>query len=125
MDSLYGGHEGVSFVIKASFTSVDEMKQKFSQGGNFTEVWYGEYCLISTKNKNHPDNGKVFRRGLDYQNTQTAGSIFVGQIVGPSSGTPFFQVDTIENVNKLSTKTLEENTYRRYPISQNADGPTI
>lgn len=101
------------------------MKQRFSQGGNFTEVWYGEYCLISTKNKNHPDNGKVFRRGLDYQNPQTAGSIFVGQIVGPSSGTPFFQVDTIDNVEKISTKTLEENTYRRYPVSQNADGTVV
>ena len=125
MDSLYGGHEGAGFVIKASFSSVDEMKQRFSQGGNFTEVWYGEYCLISTKNKNHPDNGKVFRRGLDYQNPQTAGSIFVGQIVGPSSGTPFFQVDTIDNVEKISTKTLEENTYRRYPVSQNADGTVV
>lgn len=125
MDSLYGGHEGVSFVIKASFSSVDEMKQRFSQGGNFTEVWYGEYCLISTKNKNHPDNGKVFRRGLDYQNAQTAGSIFVGQIVGPSSGTPFFQIDTIDNVEKISTKTLEENTYRRYPVSQNANGTVV
>lgn len=125
MDSLYGGHEGASFVIKASFSSVDEMKQKFSQGGNFTEVWYGEYCLISTKNKNHPDNGKVFRRGLDYQNRQTAGSIAIGQIVGPSSGTPFFQVDTIDNVEKISTKTLEENTYRRYPVSQNADGTVV
>lgn len=125
MDSLYGGHEGVSFVIKASFNSVDEMKQKFSQGGNFTEVWYSEYCLISTKNKNNPDNGKVFKRGLDYQNPQTAGSIFVGQIVGPSSGTPFFQVDTIDNVTSMSMKALEENTYRRYPISQNADGTVI
>lgn len=125
MDSLYGGHEGVSFVIKASFSSVDEMKQKFSQGGNFTEVWYGEYCLISTKNKNHPDNGKIFRRGLDYQNAQTAGSIAIGQIVGPSSGTPFFQVDTIDNVKKISTKTLEENTYRRYPVSQNPDGTVV
>ena len=125
MDSLYGGHEGVSFVIKASFTSVDEMKQKFALGGNFTEVWYGEYCLVSTKNKNHPDNGKVFRRGLDYQNAQTAGSIFVGQIVGPSSGTPFFQVDTIDNVTNMSNAELEENTYRRYPVSQGADGKVV
>lgn len=125
MDGLYGGHEGVSFVIKASFSSIDEMKQKFSQGGNFTEVWYGEYCLISTKNKNHPDNGKIFRRGLDYQNTQTAGSIYVGQIIGPSSGTPFFQVDTIDNVEALSTEKLEDNTYRRYPVSQNTDGTVV
>ena len=125
MDSLYGGHEGTSFVIKASFASVNEMRQMFSRGSNFTEVWYGEYCLISTKNKNHPDNGKVFRRGLDYQNTQTAGSIYVGQIVGPSSGTPFFQVDTIDNVTHMSTKALEENTYRRYPVGQNADGTVI
>lgn len=125
MDSLYGGHEGTSFVIKASFASVNEMRQMFSRGSNFTEVWYGEYCLISTKNKNHPDNGKVFRRGLDYQNTQTAGSIYIGQIVGPSSGTPFFQVDTIDNVTHMSTKAIEENTYRRYPVGQNADGTVI
>lgn len=91
---------------------------------NYRTVWYGEHAIISCKNKNHPDNGKVFMRGLDYQNSM-GGAIYKFQIVGPSSGTPFFQVDTIDNVTHMSTKALEENTYRRYPVGQNTDGTVI
>lgn len=91
---------------------------------NYRTVWYGEHAIISCKNKNHPDNGKVFMRGLDYQNSM-GGAIYKFQIVGPSSGTPFFQLDTIDNVTHMSTKTLEENTYRRYPVSQNPDGTVV
>lgn len=110
--------------IKAAFPSIKDMVASFQLGANFREVWYEDLCIIDTQNKNHPDNGKVFMRGLDYQNAM-GGAIYKFQIVGPSSGTPFFQVDTIENVEKISTKTLEENTYRRYPISQNADGTVV
>lgn len=91
---------------------------------NYRTVWYGEHAIISCKNKNHPDNGKVFMRGLDYQNSM-GGAIYKFQIIGPSSGTPFFQVDTIDNVTHMSTKALEENTYRRYPVGQNTDGTVI
>ena len=91
---------------------------------NYRTVWYGEHAIISCKNKNHPDNGKVFMRGLDYQNSM-GGAIYKFQIVGPSSGTPFFQVDTIDNVTHMSTKALEEDTYRRYPVGQNTDGTVI
>ena len=93
-------------------------------GENYKEVWYSEYAIISCKNKNHPDNGKVFMRGLDYQNAM-GGAIYKFQIIGPSSGTPFFQVDTIDNVTYMSTKALEENTYRRYPVGQNVDGTVV
>lgn len=110
--------------IKAAFPSIKDMVASFQLGANFREVWYEDLCIIDTQNKNHPDNGKVFMRGLDYQNSM-GGAIYKFQIVGPSSGTPFFQVDTIDNVEKISTKTLEENTYRRYPISQNADGTVV
>ena len=30
MDSLYGGHQSVSFVLKEAFSSIDEMKSKFA-----------------------------------------------------------------------------------------------
>ena len=43
MDSLYGGKQGVSFVIKASFESVEKMKNAFARGGNYTDVWWNEY----------------------------------------------------------------------------------
>lgn len=122
MDSLYGGHQGSSFTIKASFASYEDMVEAFSQGANYTTCWYGDFCLIDTPNKNDPNNGKIYQRGLNYQDKTTGGSLFYGQIVGPSGGTPYFQLDTIDNVSKKSTETLEENTYRRYPLSQNADG---
>lgn len=124
IDSLYASHAGKSFEIKAAFLSVKDMINAFSMAENYRTVWYGEHAIISCKNKNHPDNGKVFMRGLDCQNAM-GGAIFKFQIIGPSSGTPFFQVDTIDNVEKISTKTLEENTYRRYPVSQNADGTIV
>lgn len=124
IDSLYASHAGKSFEIKAAFLSVKDMINAFSMAENYRTVWYGEHAIISCKNKNHPDNGKVFMRGLDYQNAM-GGAIYKFQIIGPSSGTPFFQVDTIDNVENISTKTLEENTYRRYPVSQNADGTVV
>ena len=124
MDSLYASHVGKSFEIKAAFLSVQDMINAFSMAENYKTVWYSEYAIISCKNKNHPDNGKVFMRGLDYQNSM-GGAIYKFQIIGPSSGTPFFQIDTIDNVTNMSTKALEENTYRRYPTGQNADGTVI
>lgn len=124
MDSLYASHVGKSFEIKAAFLSVKDMINAFSMAENYRTVWYGEHAIISCKNKNHPDNGKVFMRGLDYQNSM-GGAIYKFQIIGPSSGTPFFQVDTIDNVTHMSTKALEENTYRRYPVGQNTDGTVI
>ena len=95
MDSFYGGKQGVSFIIKETFSSVKEMAEAFSGGATYTDVWYGEYCLIDTPNKNNADNGKIFRRGLNYMQADMHGAEYVGQIVGPSSGTPFFQINTI------------------------------
>lgn len=124
IDSLYASHVGKSFEIKAAFLSVKDMINAFSMAENYKSVWYGEHAIISCKNKNHPDNGKVFMRGLDYQNSM-GGAIYKFQIIGPSSGTPFFQVDTIDNVTNMSTAELEENTYRRYPVNQSADGKVV
>lgn len=127
MDSFYGGKQGVSFVIKAAFESVEAMKEKFAAGANYTDVWYGEYCLIDTRNKNDRTNGQIYRRGLDYQNPTTRGAEYVGQIVGPSSGTPYFQLNTIPEVEYQSKINLGEYEYRRYPVSykEDAEGHVI
>lgn len=101
MDSFYGGKQGVSFVIKASFKSIDNMVASFKK--NEDKVWFGEYCLIDTVNKNDKDNGKIFRRGIATStNAKLGGAEYIGQIVGPSSGTPLFQFDTLDNVIKYS-----------------------
>lgn len=101
MDSFYGGKQGVSFVIKASFKSIDDMVASFKR--NEDKVWFGEYCLIDTVNKNDKDNGKIFRRGIGSSTSSALGGAeFIGQIVGPSSGTPLFQFDTLDNVIEYS-----------------------
>jgi len=69
--SFYGGRKGKSFIIIKSYPDIASMVLDFSKGGGFTEVNYDEYVIINTLNKNHPDNGKVFRRGYDYNSDRT------------------------------------------------------
>lgn len=64
--SFYGGRKGTSFVIVKNYPDIISMVQDFIKGPNFAEVKYDEYVLINTYNKTHPDNGKIFRRGRDY-----------------------------------------------------------
>lgn len=124
MDSFYGGKQGVSFVIKASFNSIKEMVDSFKK--NEDKVWFGEYCLIDTINKNDKDNGKIFRRGIaSSTNSAYGGGEYIGQIVGPSSGTPLFQFDTLDNV--LNHKNEEvynriEGDIRVYPTQVTSNG---
>lgn len=127
MDSFYGGKQGVSFIIKETFNSVDSMTDAFSKGANYTDVWYGEYCLISTINKNSADNGKIFRRGLNYLQAPMYGAELIGQIVGPSSGTPWFQMMTIDEVKEKAIETLEQYDERKVPLGYeyNEDGEII
>lgn len=124
MDSLYGGHQGVSFVLKEAFSSVDDMKSKFALGNSYTDVWFGEFCIIDTPNKNDPDNGKIYERGLDYQNSN-GGAIYRGQIVGSSSGTPYLQMNTLDEVTAQSKKALSDYEYRRYPTGKDSSGGYI
>ena len=53
------------------------MIDEFKKQEEYTDVFYGEYCIIDTINKSHPDNGKIYRRG--YSEPE-----YIGQVVGPS-----------------------------------------
>lgn len=121
MDSFYGGRPGVSFTIKASFPSIQAMKDAFKLGPDYKGVWFGEYCLIDTPNNNDKDNGKIYTRGLEYQDNTTAGAQYVGQIVGPSSGTPYFQLGTISEVGAQATRHINEYESRYYPTGYQTD----
>ena len=70
-NSFYGGRKGASFVIVKTYPDVPTMCTDFAEGGNFKTVGYDEYVIINTYNKNHPDNGKIFRRGYDYNSERT------------------------------------------------------
>ncbi len=94
MESFYGGHAGVSFVLREAFPSRDEMVAAFKQGRNYTDVWFGEYCVIATSNLNDKENGEVYRRGVNY-GAPLGGAEYIGQFVGPQSGTPYFEVEPL------------------------------
>ena len=97
MDSFYGGKQGISFVIKARFSSIAEMEENF-RDANYKAVWYGEYCIIDTKNKNDKDNGMVFRRTLNTAGDTGDGCAeYIGQIVGPAGGTPNIELGSLDN----------------------------
>jgi hypothetical protein len=70
MESFYGGKRGISFTIVEHFDSVEDMMNKFSQGGSYELVNYGEYVIIDTivnlNNKTSLENGLVYSRGYNY-----------------------------------------------------------
>lgn len=79
------------------------MVQCFEQGGATTdEVNYGEYVIIDTPDKSSPDNGKIYRRGMNFDyNADTnplAGGQYIGQIVGPQGECPKLNFDHYEDI---------------------------
>jgi len=109
-NSFYGGRRGASFIITKSYPSIAEMVSAFSQGGDYKVVDYDNYVIIDTENKNDPDNGKLYRRGYDYNNSM-GGAIYEGQIVGPAGLAPHTELDTVSNVEQIATR--EGYEYRR------------
>lgn len=109
-NSFYGGRRGASFVIAKRYSTIAEMVAAFSQGGDYKTVNYDEYVLIDTENKNNPDNGKIYRRGYEYNNAM-GGAIYEGQIVGPAGLAPHTEMHTIDEVEQIEQR--EDFTYRR------------
>ena len=70
-NSFYGGRRGTSFVIVKNYLDIPQMVNAFAQGNDCTEVNFEEYVIINNPNKNHPDNGKIFRRGYDFNSNRT------------------------------------------------------
>ena len=96
-DYIYWGvipKDGVTTVTSESGVTSDPlpleyaegMKQCFAKGGATTStVGYGEYVIIDTIEGLHeysnPDNGKVFRRGMNYDSA-LGGAEYIGQLIG-------------------------------------------
>lgn len=100
MDSFYGGKQGISFVIKERFKDIAAMNEAFAKP-LYDKVWYGEYCIIDTENKNNKDNGKIFRRTGTHTNTNDSKyAEYIGQVVGPAGGVPNVQMETIGTLQK-------------------------
>ncbi|MGN0992860.1 MAG: hypothetical protein ACI4PE_02970 [Bacilli bacterium] len=75
----------------------------FSQAGGYKTVNYDEYVLIDTYNKNDIDNGKVYRRGYEYNNDM-GGAVYIGQIVGPAGMAPHTELENYDTIQKMTTE---------------------
>lgn len=109
-NSFYGGRRGASFVIVKRYSTIAEMVAAFSQGGDYKTVNYDEYVLIDTENKNDKDNGKIYRRGYEYNNAM-GGAVYEGQIVGPAGMAPHTEMHTMREVEEIEER--EDFEYRR------------
>jgi hypothetical protein len=121
-NSFYGGRRGASFVIVKKYSTIAEMIAAFSQGGAYKTVNYDEYVLIDTENKNNADNGKIYRRGYEYNNSM-GGAIYEGQIVGPAGMAPHTEMHTIDEVEQIQER--EDFTYRRGNGSYGLEGDNL
>lgn len=152
LESFYGGKQGISPVIRASFkylnetdpayiaaynsaqtqAEIDEIKAQTMdlclQNPNYTDVWYGEFCVIDSDNKYNPNHGKLFKRTLkrtaDELTTNDADSLYaeyVGQISGPAGGTPKLHFMSPAKVQDTAANGGDSWSYY-YPVS--ADGDT-
>lgn len=91
------------------------MVQCFAQGTkSASTVNYGEYVIIDTILNMHvvndPDNGKVFRRGLDIT-TNLAGAEYIGQIQGPKGETPEVDFDSWQGIIDSYSTSYKQGEY--------------
>lgn len=98
-----GGTDGENNENSFPDIPAEGMVQCFEQGGISTNIVnYGEYVIIDTSNKNDLDNGKVYRRGLNFQydevNNPLAGAEYIGQIVGPQGNSPELIMDSYSEI---------------------------
>lgn len=97
MYSFYGGRPGNSFIIITTYESVTDMVTNFKLGPDYSAVHYDEHVMINTVNKNDPDNGKIYRRGYDFNNDM-GGAEYIGTVVGPAGRAPMLKMTTIADV---------------------------
>ena len=138
--SFYGGRRGAAFVIAKNYPDIPSMVNDFKQGNNFFEVKYDEYVLINNENRNHPDNGKLFRRGLDYNSSRqidyfemennsfvsttitAGGAIYIGTIVGPQGNAPQMELHSYKELINNYFDESEENEIQNGYIAQGTIG---
>lgn len=118
-ESFYGGRPGAPFVIVHRFNSIQEMVTLFREGASSTHIVnYGEYVMISNNptSENHEDNGRAYRRGMNYSDEYHPGNYenpgggaeYIGQFTGPQ-GEPggIHIIGRVNNYSDLNGKTPE------------------
>lgn len=119
MYSFYGGRPGNSFIIVKTFSSYNEMVSKFKLGPDYPDVHYDEHVLINTKNKLDEYNGRIYRRGYNYNEEETGGAEYIGTIVGPQGNAPYLHLVDPDDYKSLLTtfKTKQDHFIKDYTSS--------
>ena len=100
-DPALTGTSGDPSSVTLANEYAEGMVQCFQKGGASTDIVnYGEYVIIDTLSKDNPDNGKVFRRGMNYQN-DLGGAEYIGQIVGPQGEAPELEIDKYDDIIEI------------------------
>ena len=96
-NSFYGGRQGTPFIIVKSYNTIQEMINNFKQGLSYSTVNFDEYVVIDTADKTNEDNGKIYRRGRDYNN-ELGGAIYIGQVAGAPGPASQLELTTIQDI---------------------------
>ena len=148
LESFYGGKQGVSPVIRASFKYVNKKDPAYilkKESGNtpldkevmeecfadstYTDVWYGELAIIDAENRSNPNHGCLYRRTLNRSNTNekdTSHGEYIGTLAGPATGFPqteIYNFSEVKNGIAPATNFSPENLYI-YPDT-NAEGGIV
>ena len=119
--AAWGGHDNDGSLIAEDQAYVfypelaQGMVQFFEQGAKTaSEVNYGAYVIIDTilnmASSNDPDNGKIFRRGMDINSVDgLAGAEYIGQIIGPQGEASELGINTYDSI--LALNSYNESTY--------------
>ena len=97
----------------------------------YKDVWYGEYAIIDTVNKNNENNGKIFRRTLkNFGSKEVEGRCaeYVGQIVGPAGLPPkvfFGSTKVVESRFDGFQATKDDDELQAYVDGVDKDGNKI
>lgn len=123
-NSFYGGRQGASFTIVKNFTTIEEMIESFKKGADYKIVSYDEYVLISTLDRYSRDNGKIYRRGYDYNN-ELGGAIYIGQISGAPGPAPYLEMATVDEVKETYETAGNQDIYREGSGSYTVDNNSL
>ena len=94
------------------------MVEEFKKGNETVDIVnYGEYVIIDTFDKNNPDNGKVYRRGMNIDD-DLGGAEYIGQIAGPQGGVSDIDLlsqDLVPEGAKIGYQEKSENDHSLVP----------
>ena len=94
--------------IEATKALENNVMESCFSNPKYKDVWYGEYCIIDSPNKNNENNGRIYRRTLKRRGSGNEGNAvggyaeYIGQVSGPAG--PTLQLGAIGSVAAIEAE---------------------